>query len=320
MTNKVKQFLGAIALIIAGLVTQAQAPQLMNYQAIVRDASGLALAGNTTVSLRFQIHSDSATGPTVFQENGSSMTNQHGLITYSIGSNGNLAIVNWSNGSKYLQVWADPNGGSNYTDMGTTQLLSVPYALFAANSLSGPVGPTGVPGPTGAVGPTGPTGIGMTGSTGPTGPAGTGGGGSGILTYATGTTDASLSNTMIWANFMSTTFTPTAGTVLLTFSAAGDVVISAFPQQFVAFRCLINGVVVGGTQTIATDLDSDSMGNLKVASAWNVILNLPLSVNPNVPNTVSIEWYTEGFLASIVLNNCASQKDFSHRTLVITQL
>lgn len=86
--------------------------------------------------------------------------------------------MNWGNGDKFLQVWVDPDGESNYKDMGTSQLLSVPFALFAANSLSGPVGPTGAPGVAGSIGPTGeigPTGFGATGpigNNGPTGPSG----------------------------------------------------------------------------------------------------------------------------------------------------
>ncbi|HLP53321.1 MAG TPA: tail fiber domain-containing protein [Chitinophagales bacterium] len=173
-------------LIVAlSLVLTAQVPQQFNYQAVVRDATGHTLAAGTNVSLRFQIHEGSPTGAVVFQETATETTNQFGLITHIIGSAGNLAAVNWGTGSKYLQVQVDVNGGSSYTDMGTSQLLSVPYALFAgdvANGGSGPQGATGSTGNTGATGaqgPTGPTGAngingtnGATGAQGITGPTG----------------------------------------------------------------------------------------------------------------------------------------------------
>ena len=144
----------------------AQAPELMNYQAVVRDAGGNTLAGGITVSLGFIIHDGTASGNVVFQENGSAVTNQFGLITYQIGTNGNLAIVDWGAGQKWLQVFIVPTGGNNYIDMGATQLISVPYALFAANSAPGPHGPTGPQGIQGATGPTGTPGVrGTTGAT-----------------------------------------------------------------------------------------------------------------------------------------------------------
>src|ERR1017187_6411496 len=131
----------AFALALMGMA-MAQAPQQMNYQAGGRDISGQPLAANTTVSVRFSIHQINSTGSVVFQETHSAVTNQFGLITLQIGSIGNLASVNWGTGPMYLQVEIDPAGGSNFTDMGTTQLISVPYALFAGNSATGPQGPT----------------------------------------------------------------------------------------------------------------------------------------------------------------------------------
>ncbi len=157
----------------------AQAPEKINYQAIVRDGSGQTLPGGTSVTVRFKIHDGTPQGVIVFTETNTVTTNQFGLITLFIGSNNNLATVNWANGPKYLQVEVDPDGGSNYTDMGTSQLLSVPYALYAKSSGSGgggstgatgPTGPQGLRGSTGSVGPKGPTG--GTGATGATGLAG----------------------------------------------------------------------------------------------------------------------------------------------------
>ncbi|MBL0309107.1 MAG: LamG domain-containing protein [Bacteroidetes bacterium] len=76
-----------------------------------------------------------------------------------------ILLVSWTGGEKYLEVLIDISGGTNYISMGSTQLLSVPYALFSANSLPGPSGATGPTGPTGTAG----SGGGATGSTGPTG-------------------------------------------------------------------------------------------------------------------------------------------------------
>lgn len=128
--------------LLACVTISAQAPQMVNYQTVVRDNQGHPLP-NTTVLLRFTIHDGSETGPVVFTENQTATTNQFGLVSVKIGQLGNLAIVNWGLGSKYLQVEADINNNGLYSDMGSAQLLSVPYALFAANSLQGATGPTG---------------------------------------------------------------------------------------------------------------------------------------------------------------------------------
>ena len=73
----------------------------------------------------------------VYTETDTVTTNQFGLITHVIGSNGNLDTINWGNGAKYLQVEIDITGGTSFTDMGTAQLMSVPYALYAANAPGG---------------------------------------------------------------------------------------------------------------------------------------------------------------------------------------
>lgn len=167
------------------LAAIAQAPLLINYQAILRNANGDPLPAGDTVGIFLQIRQASATGTVVFTEEEKAVTNQFGLITLAIGSNNNLGEVNWADGAKYLQVLIDPTGGNHYTDMGASQLLSVPYALYAANGVPGPVGPTGPPGEIGPpgpagiqgyIGPRGPTGItGATGAAGPPGAAGSAG-------------------------------------------------------------------------------------------------------------------------------------------------
>ena len=173
----------------------SQAPQKLNYQAIVRDVAGNPIVGGTNITVRFNIHDGSPTGTVVFTETNTAVTNQFGLITQIIGGTSNLATVNWSNGAKYLQVEIDVAGGSSFTDMGTSQLLSVPYALYAGNSpigSTGPTGPQGVPGINGATGPQGAAGVpGANGATGATGAAGADGAtGAQGSTGAAGTTGA----------------------------------------------------------------------------------------------------------------------------------
>ncbi len=172
----------------------AQAPLQMNYQAVMRDANGVPLSGGTSVLIRFQIHDSTQTGNVVYQETDSVVTNAFGLVTAALGGAGKLNQINWGKNFKYLQVETSLTDGNSFVDMGTTQLLSVPYALFAANAttgVTGPQGPQGVQGNTGAqgvAGATGPTGaagqpglqgstgaqgvMGQAGATGPQGPAG----------------------------------------------------------------------------------------------------------------------------------------------------
>lgn len=157
----------------------AQAPQKFNYQTIARNSAGVALA-NQSVSFRLSILDGSTSGPVVYQETQTLTTNAFGLANLEIGGGtvvtGSMSSINWASGSKFLQVEFDPTGGNTFTMMGVSQLLSVPYALYAANSPAGPTGATGAQGmpgaagPSGADGPTGPQGApGAMGATGPTG-------------------------------------------------------------------------------------------------------------------------------------------------------
>ena len=135
-----KKFLPLIflLLIIAGLY--AQVPQKMTYQAVIRDASS-NLIENRTVGIRISILQGSSSGLAVFVENHTVTTNGNGLVSLEIGT-GSAQIVpfsaiDWSKGPYYIMTEADPNGGTDYTISGVSQLLSVPYALYAANSGTG---------------------------------------------------------------------------------------------------------------------------------------------------------------------------------------
>lgn len=175
-----KFFSSTLALAAALLITVstfAQAPQKFNYQAIARSSNGSELIGQA-VGIKISILDGSQTGTPVYVETHTKTTNNYGLFTLEVGGgtvvSGNFASIAWGSGSKFIKTEIDPTGGTNYTAAGTTQLISVPYALYAANGggSQGPTGPTGSVGPTGANGPTGPTGAGVAGPTGPTGPGG----------------------------------------------------------------------------------------------------------------------------------------------------
>ena len=80
----------------------AQAPQLVNYQSVVRNANGNPVTAGTVVSLRFIIHDLTPTGTPLFTETHSDTANQFGLITVKLGSSASLAPINWGNGAKFL--------------------------------------------------------------------------------------------------------------------------------------------------------------------------------------------------------------------------
>lgn len=112
----------------------AQAPQGIKYQAVARDNSG-ALYVNRQIAVRFTIIDSVANGETLYVERQTLNTSDFGLFTATLGQGavqqGVFASINWGVNSKYLKVEFDPNGGTNFFDMGTAQLLSVPYALYS---------------------------------------------------------------------------------------------------------------------------------------------------------------------------------------------
>jgi trimeric autotransporter adhesin len=128
---------------IAATVTYAlyaQAPQGINYQTVVRDASGNVMP-TTNVGVRINIRQGSPTGTIVYSEAFSPTTTSIGLVNLVIGQgavlSGTFSSINWSTGIYYVEVGLDPAGGTSYTVMGTQQLMSVPYALYAQTSGTG---------------------------------------------------------------------------------------------------------------------------------------------------------------------------------------
>jgi len=166
----------SLVCLLIGTSIFAQAPQKMSYQAVIRNTSG-ALVTSTSVGMKISILQGTATGTVAYSETQIASTNANGLVSLEIGSgtvvSGTFAGINWANGPYFIKTYTDPSGGINYTIVGSSQLMSVPYALFSANGTPGPQGPQGPTGLTGSAGATGPQGpIGLTGAIGETGAQG----------------------------------------------------------------------------------------------------------------------------------------------------
>lgn len=123
----------------------SQAPEKMSYQAVIRDASG-NLVSSSMIGMRISILQGSASGSSVYVETHSAISNQNGLVSIEIGtgtvSTGDFSTIDWANGPYFIQTETDPTGGTSYTISGTSELLSVPYALMAKNTLNPAFAPT----------------------------------------------------------------------------------------------------------------------------------------------------------------------------------
>jgi uncharacterized protein (TIGR02145 family) len=117
----------------------AQAPQLIAYQAVARDNNGEPIV-SANLQVRFTIRNQAATGNAIWTEVQEVATNTQGLFNTKLGINTSLSSVDWGDASKFLQVELFID--NSFFDVGTQQLLSVPYALFA-NSVNFSVSPIG---------------------------------------------------------------------------------------------------------------------------------------------------------------------------------
>jgi hypothetical protein len=135
--------LSTLCFLLLTLVVNAQTPpNAFNYSAVARNAAGQPIA-TTTIGIQITILKTSPTGVSQYSENHFVNTDAFGLFNLVIGAgavqSGSMATIDWSNDNYYLKVGMDATGGTNFLTMGTTQLLSVPYALYAksAGSVSG---------------------------------------------------------------------------------------------------------------------------------------------------------------------------------------
>ncbi|MBI2281530.1 MAG: hypothetical protein HYU68_12710, partial [Bacteroidetes bacterium] len=132
-----KKIIFSLAFLLISTISFAQAPEKINYQAVARNLSGVPLV-NQTINVKYEIRQGSSTGALVYAENHTLTTNQFGLFTAEVGGgtviNGTFSGIAWGTNPFYLYVEVDGD------PMGVTQLLSVPYALYAKESGNGPQG------------------------------------------------------------------------------------------------------------------------------------------------------------------------------------
>jgi hypothetical protein len=301
------------------LVSLAQAPQKLNYQGVARDNAGSELA-NQSIGLKISIHQSAPNVTVVYSETHATATNQFGLFAIEIGGgtlvSGSMSI-NWASGPYYVEVEMDATGNTNYVSMGTSQLLSVPYALYAETSGNiGATGATGVTGATGDAGATGPTGAGVqgatgatgdvgatgatgatgVGTTGPTGPTGvgttgpTGPTGSGSLPTTiyyqnTGPLNHLISHnpaTPTWQDSHSITVTP--GTWVVTISGTATINISGSPRV----RLLSDGNVI--TDSYVVDGTGYTSSSVITTTNSSTIIKVQVSHSYNGSRTVTLEY------------------------------
>ena len=146
--------------LLATVSILAQTPEKMSYQVVLRDASNILLI-NQEVGMQINILQTTITGTAVYVETQTKSTNTNGLLSLEIGtgtSSDDFSAIDWSAGPYFIKTATDPSGGSSYSITGTSQLMSVPFAMYAKTSGSSTPGPKGEPGATGAQGDIGVTG------------------------------------------------------------------------------------------------------------------------------------------------------------------
>jgi len=127
--------------VIVSVSMWSQAPDKMSYQAVIRNDGG-QLVANKQIGMKISILQTSVTGTVVYSETHTPVSNENGLVSIEIGSgsivSGAFAGIDWSNGPYFIKTETDPTGGSTYSIMSTSQLLSVPYALHTKTAESFP--------------------------------------------------------------------------------------------------------------------------------------------------------------------------------------
>ncbi len=136
--NNMKKLFTLFTTLLVTVAIWAQSPQKMSYQAVIRNSTN-ALVINTPIGMKISILQGSASGTAVYSEIQTPTTNANGLISIEIGGGVGFDAIDWPTGSFFIMTETDPTGGTDYTITGTSQLLSVPYALHSktAESISG---------------------------------------------------------------------------------------------------------------------------------------------------------------------------------------
>ncbi|MCK5839938.1 MAG: hypothetical protein KAG99_08815, partial [Bacteroidales bacterium] len=129
-----KKFLLLFGMVLVVCSIFAQAPQAFKYQAIARDEAGNILSIRD-ISIRISIIEEGGDAQADYMETHKMQTNIYGLINLIIGEGdvdkGDFSSIKWGENNHYLKIEMDTDGGEKYKDVGTTQLYSVPYALYA---------------------------------------------------------------------------------------------------------------------------------------------------------------------------------------------
>ena len=135
-----KIFASILFLLLLQTTTFAVVPEAIKYQAVARDNGGNILA-NKNIGIRLSILKGNISGTAVYVETHATSSNNLGLINLEIGKGtpitGTMSAINWGNDSYFIKIEMDETGGSNYTLVGTSQLVSVPYALYAKEAENG---------------------------------------------------------------------------------------------------------------------------------------------------------------------------------------
>ena len=135
-----KKLFTLIALFAINLTLFSQAPQKLSYQAVIRNSSG-GLVVSHAVGMKISILQGTSTGTAVYVETHTTTTNSNGLATIEIGGgtvvSGTFAGISWGSWTYWIKTETDPAGGTNYTIKGTSQILSVPYALYSESAANG---------------------------------------------------------------------------------------------------------------------------------------------------------------------------------------
>ena len=158
-----KNLILASVLLFSSYIGFSQAPESLSYQAVIHTSAKVVLT-NTLVGTRISVLKGGSNGNVVYTETHAVSTNENGLISLAIGtgaSTDDFTAIEWDNGVFFVKCETDPNGAANYSIITNTQLLSVPYALYAKTSGSSTPGPKGDDG-VGGVSTAG-TGINVTG-------------------------------------------------------------------------------------------------------------------------------------------------------------
>ncbi|MEO9803145.1 MAG: hypothetical protein ABJF04_07855 [Reichenbachiella sp.] len=132
-----KNFLYTILLLIVPLGLSAQSPNEFSYQAQAWDAAG-DLVSNQDITVKIGIIQGTAESAVIYEETHAVFTNDLGIFALPVGSgsiiSGDFSTIDWGATNSFIQIAIDPDAGSNFNDVGTAKLLSVPYAFYAKSS------------------------------------------------------------------------------------------------------------------------------------------------------------------------------------------